>query len=108
MRTLHSNARTCPRSRRLLADRVLEQGWSLPAAAEAAGVSERRRRRYPQWRVRNENRVSWLLHDAIRCHLRTHDTILAGAEDDAASVVGTARERTTCTRRRLRFAFVEP
>src|SRR4051794_32382858 len=41
MRTLHSNARTCPRSRRLLADRVLEQGWSLAAAAEAAGVSER-------------------------------------------------------------------
>jgi len=39
--TLHSNARTCPRSRRLLADRVLLEGWSLAAAAEAAGVSER-------------------------------------------------------------------
>jgi transposase len=39
--TLHRNARTCPRSRRLLAGRVLEQGWSLAAAAEAAGVSER-------------------------------------------------------------------
>src|SRR5438309_11899358 len=39
--TLHRNARTCPRSRRLLVDRVLEQGWSLAAAAEAAGVSER-------------------------------------------------------------------
>ena len=39
--TLHSNARTCPRSRRLLADRVLVEGWSLAAAAEAAGVSER-------------------------------------------------------------------
>ena len=39
--TLHSNARTCPRSRRLLADRVLIEGWSLAAAAEAAGVSER-------------------------------------------------------------------
>lgn len=39
--TLHRNARTCPRSRRLLADRVLVEGWSLAAVAEAAGVSER-------------------------------------------------------------------
>ena len=39
--TLHRNARTCPRSRRLLVDRVLVAGWSLAAAAEAAGVSER-------------------------------------------------------------------
>ena len=39
--TLHSNARTCPRSRRLLADRVVVERWSLAAAAEAAGVSER-------------------------------------------------------------------
>ena len=39
--TLHRNARTCPRSRRLLADRVLVESWSLAAAAEAAGVSER-------------------------------------------------------------------
>jgi transposase InsO family protein len=39
--TLHRNARTCPRSRRLLAERVLVEGWSLAVAAEAAGVSER-------------------------------------------------------------------
>jgi transposase InsO family protein len=39
--TLHSNARTCPRSRRLLVDRVLLEGWSLAASGEAAGVSER-------------------------------------------------------------------
>jgi transposase len=38
--TLHKNARTCPASRRLLAVRVLERGWSLRAAAEAAGISE--------------------------------------------------------------------
>jgi transposase InsO family protein len=38
---LHRNARTCPRSRRLLVDRVVVEGWSLAAAAEAAGVSER-------------------------------------------------------------------
>src|SRR6266508_176261 len=39
--TLHRNARTCPRSRRLLAERVLVERWSLAAAAEAAGVSKR-------------------------------------------------------------------
>jgi transposase len=38
---LHGNARTCPNSRRLLVERVCEQGWSVAAAAEAAGVTER-------------------------------------------------------------------
>jgi transposase InsO family protein len=37
---LHANAKTCPNSRALIASRVLEQGWSLRSAAEAAGVSE--------------------------------------------------------------------
>src|SRR2546430_8683507 len=37
---LHGNARTCPNSRALIARRVLEQRWSLAAAAAAAGVSE--------------------------------------------------------------------
>jgi transposase InsO family protein len=36
---LHANARTCPKSRALIAERVLAQDWSLAAAAEAAGVS---------------------------------------------------------------------
>ena len=38
---LHANARTCPGSRRLAVQRVLEEGWTLVAAAEAAGVSVR-------------------------------------------------------------------
>ena len=38
---LHSNAKTCPRSRLLLCRRLLEEDWSLRQAAEAAGVSER-------------------------------------------------------------------
>jgi transposase InsO family protein len=38
---LHANARTCPKSRALIARRVLEERWPLAAAAEAAGVSER-------------------------------------------------------------------
>jgi transposase InsO family protein len=37
---LHANARTCPKSRALIARRVLGEGWSLAAAAEAAGVSD--------------------------------------------------------------------
>jgi transposase InsO family protein len=37
---LHANARTCPNSRALIARRVLDEGWSLRSAAEAAGVSE--------------------------------------------------------------------
>ena len=38
---LHANARTCPHSRRLAVDRVERDGWTLAAAAEAAGVSVR-------------------------------------------------------------------
>ncbi len=38
---LHRNARTCLHARCLLVTRVLEQGWTLRAAAEAAGVSVR-------------------------------------------------------------------
>jgi len=36
---LHGSATTCPNGRRLIAMRVLEEGWTLAAAAEAAGVS---------------------------------------------------------------------
>src|SRR3954471_12327495 len=38
---LHANARTCPHSRQLVVDRVEREGWTLAAAAEAAGVSVR-------------------------------------------------------------------
>jgi leucine-zipper of insertion element IS481 len=38
---LHGNACTCPRSRRLLVQRVLEEGWPPAAAAGAAGCSTR-------------------------------------------------------------------
>jgi transposase InsO family protein len=38
---LHGNARTCPNSRRLLIERVIDEGWSVSAAAAAAGISER-------------------------------------------------------------------
>ena len=38
---LHRNAKSTPSSRLLLVRRVLFEGWSYPAAAEGAGVSER-------------------------------------------------------------------
>jgi transposase InsO family protein len=38
---LHANARTCPRSRTLLCERVRDEGWKVAEAAEAAGVSQR-------------------------------------------------------------------
>ena len=38
---LHGNARTCVHGRRLIVERVLDQGWTLAQAAEAAGVSVR-------------------------------------------------------------------
>jgi transposase InsO family protein len=48
---LHGNARTCPNSRRLLVDRVSDQSWSVTAAAEAAGISERTAYRWlKRWR----------------------------------------------------------
>lgn len=38
---LHPDARTTPHSRTLLVTRVLEQGWTVAEAAEAAGISPR-------------------------------------------------------------------
>lgn len=37
----HKHARLTPKGRALLVNRVLEQGWSVAAASQAAGVSER-------------------------------------------------------------------
>ena len=50
---VHKNARSCPASRALLAKRVCEQGWSVPEASEAAGISERRGREWlRRWRAK--------------------------------------------------------
>ena len=38
---LHANSRTCPHTRLLLCRRVLEQGWRVREAADAAGCSAR-------------------------------------------------------------------
>jgi transposase InsO family protein len=51
---LHGNARTCPRSRRLLVERV-EAGWTLRRAAAAAGVSERTAAKWcARWRAEGD------------------------------------------------------
>jgi len=52
---LHGNARTCPNSRKLLVERIESRAWSLTAAAEAAGVSERTAYRWlARWRADGE------------------------------------------------------
>lgn len=38
---IHANAKTCVRSRRLLVQRIEDDGWSLTDAAGAAGISDR-------------------------------------------------------------------
>lgn len=48
---LHGNARTCPKSRRLLVERIESSSCSLREAADAAGVSERTAYRWlKRWR----------------------------------------------------------
>jgi transposase InsO family protein len=48
---IHRNAKTCPNSRGLLVERIESKTWSLRAAAEAAGVSERTAYRWlKRWR----------------------------------------------------------
>jgi transposase InsO family protein len=52
---LHANARTCPNSRRLLVQRIEEEGWPLTKAAEAAGVSGRTARKWlARWHAEGE------------------------------------------------------
>jgi transposase InsO family protein len=63
---LHGNARTCPKSRGLLVERVVREGWSVAAAAEAAGVSERTVWRWLR-RWREEGRAG-LLDRSSRPH----------------------------------------
>ena len=57
---LHANARTCPNSRALLVSRLTDASWSLKAAAEAAGVSERTA---AKWLARFRAEGSAGLHD---------------------------------------------
>jgi leucine-zipper of insertion element IS481 len=52
---VHGNARTCPRSRRLLVKRIEEDGWPRREAAVAAGISERTASKWlARWRAEGE------------------------------------------------------
>ncbi len=57
---LHANAKLGPKGRLVICRRVLEQGWSLAEAAEAAGVSERTAGKWTR-RYRSEGESG--LHD---------------------------------------------
>ena len=64
---LHANARTCPRSRALICQRVMSQGWRVAAAAEAAGVS---RRTAHKWLARYRREGAAGLADRPSCPRR--------------------------------------
>jgi transposase InsO family protein len=52
---IHANARTCPNSRKLLVQRIEAEDWSLMAAAEAAGISERSARKWlERWQTEGD------------------------------------------------------
>src|SRR5437879_8231403 len=51
---VHKNARSCPLSRELLVKRVCEQGWSVRAASEAVGMTDRRAREWLRRAERGE------------------------------------------------------
>ncbi len=66
---LHGNARSCPKSRRLLVERIETREYSLSQAAVAAGVSERTAYRWlARWRAegtsaeRTAALPGWLTH----------------------------------------------
>jgi DNA-binding transcriptional ArsR family regulator len=88
--TLHRNAKTCPASRLLLCRRVIDEGWSLKAAA--AGLSERRA-------------AAWLK--------RFREEGVAGLEDRSSAPrriphrTSPERERAIIALRELRFTAAE-
>ena len=49
---IHSNAKTTPRTRALIVQRVEVEGWTVAETAEAFGISERT---VYKWRARGRN-----------------------------------------------------
>jgi transposase len=53
---LHANARLSPIGRRLLIDRIEREGWTVRAAAESAGVSQRTAQKWlARWRAEGQD-----------------------------------------------------
>ena len=58
---LHGNAALSPKQRLMLCRRVVEEGWTLTAAAEAAEVSVRTARKWVRrYRGRGRGRACWI------------------------------------------------
>jgi transposase-like protein len=71
---LHGNARTSPKSRRLLVERVTQQGWSIASAAEAAGTSERTVYRWlKRWRKEGTKGLLDRSSRPLRCPTQLSD-----------------------------------
>jgi transposase InsO family protein len=83
---VHKNARSVPSSRALLWKRVSELGWSVRAASEAAGMSDRRGR---EWVARG-NRDEPLTDRSSRPH-----STKGIAADTRAQIISLRRERRT-------------
>lgn len=86
---LHGNARTCPKSRKLLCDRVRLQGWKVREAAQAAGVSERTGFK---WLARYDRDGEAGLIDLSS---RPHSTPVAVSEERISAIAGLRRLRMT-------------
>lgn len=86
---VHKNARLTPKSRALLVERVLEQGWSVAEATQASGVSER-----TGWKWLRRYRDEGLdgLHDRSSRPRRSRGT----AASARRRIVQLRRARLTC------------
>jgi transposase InsO family protein len=118
---VHKNARSCPASRALLVERVERQGWSLSAAARAAGMSVRRSR---EWRRRGQanepledrssrpkrqaNKVSEEKRARIVELRKTRMTVRQIAQSVGRSVATVARVCRSAGLGRLRFLDPRP
>jgi transposase InsO family protein len=86
---LHGNARTCPKSRKLLCERVRLEGWTISEAAQAAGVSERTAHK---WLARYDHLGEAGLIDRSS---RPHSTPVRVTEDRISAIAGLRRLRMT-------------
>ena len=88
----HANARLSPIGRRLLVDRIESEGWSVPTAAESAGISERTARKWLA-RFRAEG------PDGLRDRSSAPGTVANRTDEQTVA--------TLCALRRLRFSGPE-
>jgi transposase InsO family protein len=75
---LHANARLSVKGRELLVDRIQSAGWSLAAAAEAAGVSDRTAAKWlARWRAQGPAGLADRSSAPERVHGRTDEQRVA-------------------------------